>query len=135
MIKNCSTSLRKVSIKVFYYNSFFSEQIEGIFDTKLLENKRKLSPSVKEKLAKYITKYASWKEVVDSLTEEESDEQLIAAKPKLQKSSQGGRKSFPVITQPEDHTANLLEVGSFSVLFTINCGQNILLINHTLFLS
>jgi hypothetical protein len=90
-------------------------------------------PLVQEKLAKYITKNALWEEVVDSLTKEVSDEQLIAAKPKSQKSSQGGRKSFPVIIQTEDYTASLLEVGSFSVLFTINCGQDVLSINHTLF--
>jgi hypothetical protein len=63
---------------------------------------------------KYITKNASWKEVVDLLTEEDLDEQLIAAKPKSQKSSQSGRKSFPVILQTEDYISALLEVVSFS---------------------
>jgi hypothetical protein len=63
---------------------------------------------------KYIMKNVSWEEVVDSLTEEDLDEQLIAAKPKSQKSFQGGRKSFPVISQTEDYTLALLEIVSFS---------------------
>jgi hypothetical protein len=59
-------------------------------------------------------KNASWEKVVDSLTEENLDEQLIAAKPKSQKFSQGGRKSFLVILQTENYTLALLEVVSFS---------------------
>jgi hypothetical protein len=62
---------------------------------------------------KYITKNASWKEVVDSLTKEDLDEQLIAAKLISQKFSQGGRKFFPVISQTEDHTLALLEIVLF----------------------